>query len=141
LELFVASRLEVDSRSRFIVLVTAAEALCEQQDLGAGVAEALQDVGGRLKASASAIDDSTVQSLVGQISQLRRESVRRAMSRTLRSHGIGEEQIAQMEDAYTRRSKILHEGERFDDLERASAGVEETLRTVYQHVFQLPFGR
>ena len=124
-ELFAAGRLETTERARFIGLVSSLEPLAVQEkyeikelnDLIITFKELLQK---------SSIDDSIKTSLINQIQQLKRESVLRAIKRLVQET-IPDDPIAidVIKEAYSLRSKIIHEGSTDADLELKSKEVEK----------------
>ena len=117
-EIYASSFFDVSSRSRFITLVTAVEALLEPLKRSDKV-EALVE---ELKATTqkSKIDEPTRESMIGSLERLRHQSIRQA-GRTLADRLIPNEffdgQLSA--DFFTRcydlRSQILHRGKIEDD--------------------------
>ncbi|MHC5854951.1 hypothetical protein [Nostoc sp.] len=117
MELFAAARLEATERARFVGLVSALEPLAEQKkfeypDLKKIVKDTLNKVQDSLD-----LPDDIKRSLEGSISNLTRESVSHAIKRLIITH-LSEDKMALeiLEEAYTIRSKILHEGAFYPDL-------------------------
>ena len=116
LELCAASRCESSSRSRLVMLVSAVEAVAEQRDLGDEVAALVKELVSCVE-GASVSDDAVKRSITGQVQHLQRESARRAMLRLFISLGFKNEERELVEEAYSARSKIVHEGARVPGLD------------------------
>jgi hypothetical protein len=89
MEFFAAARLEATDRARFISLMTALEALAVQQDLGDEVAGVLNALAKALEAAPElqgSEHERLRTSLSTRLRQLRKESVRQAILRTIREH-------------------------------------------------------
>jgi len=118
-EIYASSFFDVSSRSRFITLVTAVEALLEPLKRSDKV-EALVE---ELKATTqkSKIDEPTRESIIGSLERLRHQSIRQA-GRTLAHRLIPNEFFDGQSSAdfftrcYDLRSQILHRGTIEDDL-------------------------
>ena len=117
-EIYASSFFDVSSRSRFITLVTAVEALLEPLKRSDKV-EALVE---ELKATTqkSKIDEPTRESIIGSLERLRHQSIKQA-GRMLASHLISDELFDGQSSAdffsrsYDLRSQILHRGTIEDD--------------------------
>jgi len=138
MELFAASGTEVSEQTRFVVLVTALEALCVQRDLGPAVGERLEAAVRGLGEIGGEQGESVRNSLAGQIRALRRESVRKAIVRTLHEFSIADDRIDAVDEAYAARSKLLHEGARIRDPSTHARTVENVLRDIYSARFRQP---
>ncbi len=130
MELFTTSKLESNSRSKLIMLVSALESLAEQRDMekdvGGLVLKLLEVVG-----EADFDDPSLKASIAGQVKNLTRESARRAMKRLVKGQGLTDDDAAFLEEAYAARSKIVHEGKRVPELETMIHRLEEILGRLY----------
>lgn len=117
-EIYASSFFDVSSRSRFITLVTAVEALLEPLKRSDKV-EALVE---ELKATTqkSKVDEPTRESIIGSLERLRHQSIRQA-GRTLADRLIHNEFFDGQSSAdffsrcYDLRSQILHRGTIEDD--------------------------
>lgn len=133
MELFASSMLEVSSRSKLVILVSALEALATQenleQELGDMVATLIKVV------EESAFDDESLKSSIcGQVLNLKRESARRAIRRLLLENGMTLDDVSFVEEAYGARSKIVHEGKRVSELDAMVAKLENMLIRVYRNL-------
>lgn len=141
MEFYAASRLEATDRARFISLMTALEALAEQRDLGDQVGNILIALAEQLE-SVPLLQDPDNQrlraSLTSRIKQLRQESVRQAILRTVHDLTNDQEATQFVDDAYGVRSKLLHEGRRHADLHTLSNSLESVLIRMYSSILQLP---
>lgn len=141
MEFYASARMEASERARFIALVTALEALSVQRDYGDDVASILAELAARLEASPSFAGEekaSMRNSLSGRIKQLRQESVRQAIVRTVQEHISDRETIRFVDEAYGVRSKILHEGLRAPEVHTLTHRLESVLRQVYSAILGLP---
>jgi len=131
MELCASSRLESNTRSRLLLLVSAFEALAEQRDFSkqlGGLIANLQDV----LSEAELADEALRASLKGQIDRMARESVRRAIRRMLGRHSlISEADAATVEKAYGARSDILHDGKRVPELDAMANELDNMLMRLY----------
>lgn len=114
MELLASARFETDNRAKLVLSVSALEAVSEQRDL----TEALEPaVAALVSVARDTLADKALQdSVIGRIREFRRESVRQAIRRTVRSAGCSESDLASVEEAYGARSKILHEGRRIPEI-------------------------
>ena len=131
LELCAAARFESNSRARFVLLVSALETLAVQDDLNDKLGTLIADLQSVVKTAAIA-EDGLRQSIIGQVSNLRRESVRRALRRLLKKLEIDESDINQVDEAYQTRSKILHEGKRVPELDHIAGCLDQILAEIYR---------
>ncbi|MEH2133875.1 MAG: hypothetical protein V7K86_25340 [Nostoc sp.] len=135
MELFAAARLEATERARFVGLISALEPLAEQKkfeypDLKKIVKETLNKVQDSVD-----LPDDIKRSLEGSIRNLTRESVSHAIKRLITTH-LTEDKISLeiLEEAYTIRSKILHEGAFYPDLRDKSYKIEDVIRRLYSAI-------
>ena len=108
------------------------------------VAALLDNLASGLRSSAALSDEGleTIRdSLAGRVMELRRESVRQAILRTVGQELNDEAAVKFIDGAYGVRSKILHEGLRAVDLHELSNGVEAILRRMYSSIVGLPLSR
>jgi len=129
LELCAAARFENNPRVRFVLLVSALEALAVQKDLSEQLGALIPDLEAIIEKSE--IEDPDLrQSLIGQVSNLRRESIRRSIRQLLKKFDIAE---ADFNEIYDARSSILHEGKRIPELGRLVDSIGEILKNIYQN--------
>lgn len=141
MEFFGAARLEGTQRARFISLITALEALAEQSDYGDEVGHVLIDIANHLDShpTLQGPDKERLRaSLSGRVKQLRRESVRQAILRTVREYVDDADTIVFVDDAYGLRSKMLHEGHHAAELPSLCNRLEAVLAQVYSKILRLP---
>ncbi|MBW4423405.1 MAG: hypothetical protein KME50_02805 [Nostoc desertorum CM1-VF14] len=135
MELFAAARLEATERAKFIGLVSALEPLAEQKkfeypDLKKIVKDTLNKVQDSLD-----LPDDIKRSLEGSIRNLTRESVSHAIKHLIITHLTGDKIALEiLEEAYTIRSKILHEGAFYPDLQDKSYKIENVIRRLYSAI-------
>ena len=130
MELFGTSRLESNNRSKLIMLVSAVEALADQEDLSTQLGGLLAKLN-EVVHEAEIDDRSLKESIAGQVKNLKRESARRAVKRLLADYGLSGNDTDFIDDAYAARSKILHEGMRVPDLASMVHRLEEILTRLY----------
>jgi hypothetical protein len=134
MQFYAAARLEVTQIARFVTLMTALEALSVQRDYGDQVAAVLDSLALELDAHESLAGDAQTslrQSLMGRMRQLRQESVRQAILRTVKTYSEGGEVVRFIDEAYGVRSKILHEGARVANLDDLIQRTESIIRSLY----------
>lgn len=134
MEFYAAARMEATEQARFIFLVTALEALSVQSDYGEGIASVLAKLESQLRSDpAIAGEDRSAlrESLAGRLRQLRHESVRQAIVRTVQQYVSDAGTVKFVDEAYGLRSKILHEGKRTLGLDSLTNRLEDVLRTIY----------
>lgn len=135
MELFAAARLEATERTRFVGLVSALEPLAQQEKIEqpawlAILENTLQNVQESLD-----IPNELKPSLEGRIRELTRESVSQAINRLLRIHLQGDTTALNIvREAYSIRSKILHEGSTDADLSEKSSELEDIVRRLYSAI-------
>ena len=140
MEFFAAARLEITERARFISLMTALEALSEQHDYGKEIASLLAGLAFQLESSpllAGQDKNDMRDSLSNRLKNLRTESVRRAIKRTVQKHLSDENIIRSIDEAYNIRSKILHEGIMMPDLDSITHRLEDSIRQIYSSILGL----
>lgn len=134
MELFTAARMETSDRAKFVGLVSAVEPLAKQQKYK-GVVKDLTKVFQQQLDEAEGIDDTVRESLRGRIADLRRESVRLAIRRLFDQHMPNNAPAWEaIDEAYGARSKMLHEGETYEDLAHRSSVIEDVLRLLYSRI-------
>lgn len=112
-EIYASSFFDVSPRSRFITLVTSVEVLLEQSPHHDDVQCLLNEFAS--KVTALKIDKTTKASIVGQLSQLKRQSIgeaARALTNRLIPDEIfdGKSSTRFFKDSYKVRSDLVHEG-------------------------------
>lgn len=131
MELVCLSRLENSNRSKLILLISALEALAIQRDFTV-------EIGGLVQGLVSVVDEFGIEdeslksSLIGQIQNLNRESIRRAISRLLSDNDFSNDDAVLVEEAYIARSAILHEGKRVPELSPMIVNLEKVLIQIYR---------
>jgi hypothetical protein len=132
MELFASARLEATERTRFIGLVSALEPLAKQKQLEyPNLNQIIQDAVSKVKDSLD-IPENVKRSIIGSIGNLKRESVSQAIYRLLETHLPGDERALKIiKEAYTIRSKLLHEGFTDADLSEESNKIENIIRRIY----------
>lgn len=130
MELCASSRFENNSRSKLIMLVSAFEALAKQRDLSTELETTVKNLKSVVQES-NIEDDGIKSSLLGQIENLKRESVRRAVRRLLAEAELSDNDCKFVDKAYQVRSKIVHEGHRVPELDAMNARLDSLLRVVY----------
>ena len=132
MELCASSRSENDNRAKLIMLVSAFEALATQNDLSTE----LESLIVRLKddVTTAKLDQSLESSLLGQIDNLRRESVSRAIQRFMKEMGFDDRETKFVGSAYSARSKVVHEGRRVPELDAMVNQLDHILRQIYERL-------
>ena len=141
MEFFAAAGLEATGRAQFISLMTALEALAEQRDYGDEIGNIFADLARRIESEPllQGPDNKPLRdSLSGRIRQLRQESVRQAILRTVREHVNDPKAAKFVDDAYGLRSKMLHKGQHVTELPELSRGLKNILIQMYSSVLKLP---
>jgi hypothetical protein len=109
-----------------------------QRDYGDQISAVLDGLAFQLDAHESLGGDAQTplrQSLAGRIRQLRQESVRQAIIRTVRAYSEDNELVRFIDEAYGVRSKILHEGARVTNLDDLIQRTESIIRSLYSRHF------
>lgn len=132
MELCASAEFELDSRAKLILLVSAVEALAEQEEYGNAVKDLINSINPLISSSVIE-DDSVKSSILGQVKNLKRESVRRAIKRKLSAAGFTDEELAFVEEAYGARSKVVHEGLRVPELAAMTSELDTLIRRLYTH--------
>ena len=109
------------------------EALAGQKDLADKLGTTIKDLKDVVKES-EIQDQRLKNSLMGQIENFKRESVRGAIRRLLKDSQISEEDITFVDQAYSARSKIVHEGKRVPELSILNSKLENILISVYKYI-------
>lgn len=131
-ELFAAARIEKTERTRFVGLVSSLEPLAVQQiyenkELIALILTFKESI------LNSMINGKIRDSLVGRIEQLKKESISMAIKRLVEETVPNDPGAAELiEEAYSLRSKILHEGSTDADLELKVREVENVVRQIFE---------
>lgn len=133
LELFAAARLELTERTRFLGLVSAFEPIAEQTIYGEPI-EALTKELLQVVSQRDDIPPEILPSIEGQIRNLKRESVRRAIRRLIDTHLNAGDEIDIVDVAYNARSSLIHDGRSDEDLSELSNRIEEILRRLYSAI-------
>lgn len=144
MEFYASARMESSERARFIGLMTALEALSVQHDYGDELAGVLDELASQLEASpllAGTEKAALKSSLSGRLKQLRQESVRQAIQRTVKDYVDDRDTVKFIDEAYGVRSKILHEGTRAPELYALTHRVEDVMRQIYSAMLGLPLDR
>jgi hypothetical protein len=132
MELYASSHFENNQRSKLIMIMSSLEALAEQEKLSERLGSTIEDL--KEVINKSAIQDENLKnSLRGQIDSFKRESVRSAIQRLLKNSQIGKEDIKFVDQAYSARSKIVHEGQRVPELSTLNSKLENVLISVYKY--------
>lgn len=136
MELCASARFEADNRAKLILLVSALEAIAEQQEFANEVVELIARLTAEI-ANFPIKDASLRDSLLGQVQNLKRESSRRAIRRKLREASLSAQELDFVEVAYSARSKVVHEGLRIPELAPMTAELDRILGRVYSHEIEL----
>jgi hypothetical protein len=133
MELYASSHFENNQRSKLIMIMSSLEALAGQNDLVDKLGSTIKDLKEVIKTSAIQ-DERLKNSLIGQIDNFKRESVRSAIQRLLKDSQISENDIKFVDQAYSARSKIVHEGQRVPELSILNSKLENVLISVYKYI-------
>ncbi len=133
MELYASSHFENNQRSKLIMIMSSLEALAGQKDLADKLGTTIKDLKDVVKES-EIQDQRLKNSLMGQIENFKRESVRGAIRRLLKDSQISEEDITFVDQAYSARSKIVHEGKRVPELSILNSKLENILISVYKYI-------
>lgn len=136
MELCASARFEADNRAKLVLLVSALEAIAEQQNLDTELTELITNLS-KIISDFTISEASLKESLLGQVQNLKRESSRRAIKRKLREAGLSEKELAFVEIAYGARSKVVHEGLRVPELNAMTAELDRIIQRVYSHEVDL----
>ena len=136
MELFTSAKLETSDRAKFVGLVSALEPLAQQEPYANQELEKLVNSFVNQLTDTS-IPDNIKRSVEGRIRDLKKESISQAIQRIVQESSIPanekEEAVSIIKEAYKIRSKILHEGARYTDLEQKSNEIENIIRQIYSH--------
>ncbi len=135
MELFASARLETTERARFVGLVSSLEPLAQSEAYGNPELEKLVDNFVN-QLNNTSIPDNIKQSLKDRIGYLKKESISQAIQRIVQESipaNENEEAVSIIKEAYKIRSKILHEGARYTDLDQKSNEIENIIRQIYSH--------
>jgi len=137
MELFASARLESTERAKFINLVSSLEPMAEQQLLGVEVANHTDNMLTALENN-TLIPDALKPSLSGRIRDLNRESVSQAIARLIQTRlpdDLGA--LENVREAYSIRSKLLHEGTIEADLRQKGREIEAVIRRLFAAIIGL----
>lgn len=132
MELCASSRFESNNRSKLIMLVSAFEALAEQKDLSDVLGPLVKNL--KSTVEESEVDSNLKASILGQIDGLKRESVMRALRRLTHKVKLSDEDCDFIDEAYTARSKIVHEALRISELDVITSKLDNLLGQVYREL-------
>lgn len=136
MELFTSARLETSDRAKFVGLVSSLEPLVQSEAYGNPELEKLVDNFLNQLDNTSIPENINKESLQGRIRDLKKESISQAIQRIVQESipaNENEEAVSIIKEAYKIRSKILHEGARYTDLEQKSNEIENIIRQIYSH--------
>ena len=136
MELFASAGLETTERARFVGLVSSLEPLAQSEAYGNPELEKLVDNFLNQLNNTSIPENINKESLQGRIRALKKESISQAIQRIVQESipaNENEEAVSIIKEAYKIRSKILHEGARYTDLEQKSNEIENIIRQIYSH--------
>jgi hypothetical protein len=140
LELYASSLVEQNTRSKFLLTVSAFEPLAQQEDLGPEVRSFVTRLCSELDADLS-IPGNLRSSLRGRIQRLQEESVRQALKRLCAKWFPDDPNAKKTIDyVYGLRSDILHEGRLKDldvDLNYECKVAAKYLRLIFQKEFDM----
>jgi hypothetical protein len=110
MEIFSAAHLETSDRTIFLSAVSALEPLAKAIPLGSAVDTYVDECLTQLKSNED-IDPQLSQSIRGRLNELRKESIRQALKRLIRSK-LPEDTSAPViiDQAYSLRSQLIHSG-------------------------------
>lgn len=132
MELCASARFEADNRAKLVLLVSALEAIAEQQNFDTELTELITNLS-KIISDFTIAEASLKESLLGQVQNLKRESSRRAIKRKLREAGLSVQELAFVEVAYGARSKVVHEGLRVPELNAMTTELDRIIQRVYSH--------
>lgn len=136
MELCASARFEADNRAKLVLLVSALEAIAEQQSFDTELTELITNLS-KIISDFTIAEASLKESLLGQVQNLKRESSRRAIKRKLREAGLSDQELAFVEVAYGARSKVVHEGLRVPELNAMTTELDRIIQRVYSHEVDL----
>lgn len=106
LELYAASKFESSQRARFVTLVSAVEALAEQEYEDRQILDHVESL---IEATKEKLEAPARDQLLSRLGQLKRWSIARACKEMVTEH-LGPKEAEAFAYAYDVRSEILHEG-------------------------------
>lgn len=130
MEVFCAAQLERSDRAKLILLISAAEALADQEDFTEELGPTISKLIGVIEEQE--IRDGLKRSLIGQVRNMRRESARQAVRRMLRQNFVNDEDVKFFDQSYDARSAMVHEGHRVPELPQMVSKVQNIIATVYK---------
>ena len=130
MELCASSSRESDTRARLIMRVSALEALALQKDLSDELGSLIEKLESVVKED-ELQDHNLKNSILGQVKNLKRESIRRSLRRLLADNGLTQDDVSFVESAYDARSKIVHEGQRVPELDPMNSRLLAILQRLY----------
>lgn len=137
MELFAAYPLEITQRAKFIMLMTAVEALAEQKYYGEKVSGIIEEFRKQITANGS-IDDNVRSSILSRLGWLDIEAISHSIRRLIREHLSGDKAAEEtIVNAYDIRSRLLHDGSTDADIEEYSRKVGEIMKRVFASHFKL----
>jgi hypothetical protein len=132
-ELFAAARLETTERTRFVGIVSSLEPLTIQQKYNEETELIALITTFKESIQNSMINGKIRDSLVGRVEQLKTESISMAIKRLVEETVPNDPGAVELiEEAYSLRSKILHEGSTDADLELKGREVENVVRQIFE---------
>ncbi|MDH4232896.1 MAG: hypothetical protein OEW04_12820 [Nitrospirota bacterium] len=137
MELFAATRLEISERTRFISLVSSLEPLAIPFSYPLSIRNLIDTFRKQVKeAEFPELSDNACSrlkdSLDRRLRDLQQDSIRQAILRLVRELLPGDNNAVKIiDDAYSLRSSILHEGASDPYLDRKVIYVEDTIRKIY----------
>lgn len=142
MELLASSTLEANDRARFVMAVSALEPLAASGPLGPNVDNFVKRAVTDLRSDIG-IPSELRQSLEGRLTQLKKESVRQALSRLCANWFPGSTEAREYIDyVYGLRSEILHNGAVSDLdilLAQETVKVRQYIRRIYEQEFRASF--
>jgi hypothetical protein len=129
MELFASARQESTERSRFIGLVSSLEPLVEQQQYENDISAEIAQFKSQIKALG--LPSQIEASLMGRVDSLNTESISSAIRRLVEDTIPNDrEALEVIKEAYSLRSRILHNGSTDADLNERSRDVEAVIRRI-----------
>lgn len=116
MELLAFSTYGASNQSRLLLQMSSLESLAKQNDYSEKLSPLINDLLSVVK-SHDGVEESVKRSIVGQIKSMRRQSVRQAIKALCENCRLSEEDVRFVDsDAYSARSKLLHEGVTPEDI-------------------------
>ena len=141
LEIFTSARLETSDRAKFVAMVSALEPLVKPLELPAQVTALVESAIKQLTET-TALCNSHKESLRTRLNALKKQSIGQSLREfigTWLPSDSGAQKI--VDQAYQRRSGILHRGEHIEDLEAQCQALETVIRKLYQAKLDTPLVR